>query len=144
MMMRTYPHRRLCAGRQPREHIETPSLSFSTTVQREPDSTASAILSASELPGRLVCILGDMLELGGDAAELHRQTGELAREKGALLLTVGALSRSMGGMHFADKQDLIAALSGILKKGDVVLVKASHSMAFEEISEALKTLELRT
>lgn len=123
--------------------VETPCLTLiDDCYNANPDSMASAIASAAELPGRLVCILGDMLELGGNAETLHRQTGELAREKGALLLTVGELSRSMGGIHFSDKRALIAALPDVLKKGDVVLVKASHSMAFEEISEALKALRL--
>ena len=48
----------------------------------------------------------------------------------------------MGGRHFAGKAELIAALPGILRRGDRVLVKASHSMAFEEISEALRALQL--
>lgn len=107
-----------------------------------PDSAASAILSAYELGGRLVCILGDMLELGESAEALHRETGELALSKGALLLTTGALSAKMGGESFKDKKALISALPGLLKKGDTVLVKASHSMAFEEISETLKGMVL--
>lgn len=107
-----------------------------------PDSAAAAIESAAELGGRLVCILGDMLELGGDSEELHRQTGALARKKGAVLLTAGEISRAMGGRHFGDKKTLIDALPTVLKAGDTVLVKASHSMAFEEISEAIRELRL--
>jgi len=107
-----------------------------------PDSTASAIESAAVLPGRLVCILGDMLELGEESKDLHRQTGELALKRGALLITTGELSGNMGGRHFEDKKALIAALPDILQTGDKVLVKASHSMAFEEISEAIKELRL--
>lgn len=123
--------------------VRTPALTLiDDCYNANPDSTAMAIESAAALPGRLVCILGDMLELGGDAARLHRETGELARRRGALLLTVGELSRNMGGMHFDSRRALIDALPGLLHRGDTVLVKASRGMAFEEISEAVKRLTL--
>ena len=44
-------------------------------------------------------------------------------------------------MHFESNEQLIAALPKLIKKGDTVLVKASHSMKLEEISEALKLLK---
>ncbi len=105
-----------------------------------PDSTQMAISSASDLGGRLVCILGDMLELGDRSEEFHRETGRKALETGAVLLTAGSLSSVMGGEHFKSKAELIEALPDRIRKGDRVLVKASHSMAFEEITEALKRL----
>lgn len=123
--------------------LRTPSLTLvDDCYNSNPDSCAAAIASAAALGGRLVCVLGDMLELGEDAPALHRAVGGLAREKGALLLTAGELSRFMGGEHFASRAELIAALPRLLKRGDTVLVKASRSMAFEEISEFLTTLEL--
>lgn len=123
--------------------IETPCLRIvDDCYNSNPDSCAAAIQSAAALGGRLVCILGDMLELGDTSAALHAQTGALARERGALLLTVGELSKHMGGTHFDTKEELIAALPRLLQQGDTVLVKASHSMAFEQVSEYLKTLTL--
>lgn len=107
-----------------------------------PDSTQLAILSAADLGGRLVCVLGDMLELGERSEEFHRETGRAALDAGALLLTAGPLSEAMGGRHYASKAELIADLPRQLRRGDTVLVKASHSMAFEDISEALRALEL--
>ena len=101
-----------------------------------------AIASAGALGGRLVCILGDMLELGEQSEQMHREVGEAARAAGALLLTAGERSAAMGGEHFASKAELISALPRLLKRGDRVLVKASHSMAFEEISDALRALSL--
>lgn len=105
-----------------------------------PDSTQMAIRSASDLGGRLVCILGDMLELGERSEEFHAETGRAALDAGALLLTTGERAAAMGGEHFASKAELIAALPGLIRPGDSVLVKASHSMAFEEITEALRAL----
>lgn len=105
-----------------------------------PDSTHMAIRSASDLGGRLVCILGDMLELGERSEEFHAETGRAALDAGALLLTTGERAAAMGGEHFGSKAELIAALPGLIRPGDSVLVKASHSMAFEEITEALRAL----
>ena len=48
----------------------------------------------------------------------------------------------MGGEHYGSKAALIADLPKRLWRGDVVLVKASRSMAFEEISEALREIKL--
>lgn len=46
----------------------------------------------------------------------------------------------MGGRHYAGKAELIADLPNQIRPGDRVLVKASHSMAFEDVTEALKEL----
>ena len=123
--------------------IETPSLTvIDDCYNANPDSVKMAIASAGALGGRLVCILGDMLELGEQSEQMHREVGEAARAAGALLLTAGERSAAMGGEHFASKVELISALPRLLKRGDRVLVKASHSMAFEEISDALRALSL--
>ena len=42
--------------------------------------------------------------------------------------------------HFADKAELIAQLKDVIRSGDVVLVKASHSMAFEDVVAALEKM----
>ena len=115
-----------------------------------PTSVASAIRSLSRCVGRKVCILGDMLELGEDAASLHIQIGELARACGIdLVLTTGSLSEKLAGgaghkgRWFESREALIAALPGILRRGDTVLVKASRSMCFEEITAALENMEVQ-
>lgn len=114
-----------------------------------PDSVKCGIDSLARNSARKVCILGDMLEMGENCAGLHAQVGEYAREKGInLLLTSGESSRNTCeaagdiGQHFDSRHQLIDALPRLLRKGDAVLVKASHSMKFEEISEALKELVL--
>lgn len=110
-----------------------------------PDSMLCAVESLGELPGRKVCILGDMLEMGPEAGQMHYDLGREAVRAGAgLVLCCGELSeetaRGAGerGRHFASREALLAALPGLLQKGDVVLVKASRGMRFEEIAEALK------
>lgn len=110
-----------------------------------PTSVAAAIRSLAKLPGRKVCVLGDMLELGERSAALHRETGELARDCGIdLVLAVGPEARSIAAgaediaRHFPDKAALLAALPGLLRPGDTVLVKASRGMRFEEVAAALE------
>lgn len=112
-----------------------------------PTSTAAAIESLMALPGRKVCVLGDMLELGARARQLHEEVGEAAVRAGvALVLAAGDLARGIcdgaaraGGRSawFEDRAALIAALPEWIQPGDCVLVKASHSMAFEAVTEAL-------
>ena len=112
-----------------------------------PTSTAAALRSLSRLSGRKVAILGDMLELGPESAAMHRETGSTAKSCGIdLVLTTGEqarfLSESMGkgARHFETKQALLDALPEFLLPGDNVLVKASHSAHFEDITEKLQTL----
>ena len=112
-----------------------------------PDSCRSGIDSLLQLPGRPVCIFGDMLELGAEAPEMHAAIGRYAREQGvALVLGCGPLSaetaRAAQGIHYDSCEALIADLPRQLRRGDAVLVKASRGMRFEEISEALKSLKL--
>ena len=99
---------------------------------------------------RKIAVLGDMLELGEHSARLHTEIGcYLAGLKIDILLAVGPLSTHVvegarrGGMkaeaalHFSSKESLGNHLNTILKKGDVVIVKASRGIALEEIASTL-------
>ena len=123
--------------------LRTPCLTIvDDCYNSNPDSAALAVDSASDLPGRLVCILGDMLNLGPDSARMHRELGEKALASASLLLTAGEAARDMGGIHFKSRDALISALPEYLRPGDTVLVKASRAMEFERITEALQGLKL--
>jgi UDP-N-acetylmuramoyl-tripeptide--D-alanyl-D-alanine ligase len=97
---------------------------------------------------RKVCILGDMKELGKDEVALHKEVGEHCEKMQVdVLLTVGDLAKNMQemlsntkGFHFNTNAELIKAVAEILKPNDAILVKASHSMKFEEIVQALTQL----
>ncbi len=111
------------------------------------EALRSGIDSLLELPGRKVCILGDMLELGDTAWDAHFSSGAYAAEKGvARLLCCGehaeAYCSGAGAIarRFPYRAALIAALGEEIREGDCVLVKASRGAHFEEISEALKVL----
>ena len=112
-----------------------------------PTSDCAAIDSMASLPGRRVCILGDMLEMGENAPALHRSVGEYAASHGvSLVLTQGNLAGYIAegagpiGHHFPNRASLLQKLPELLEPGDVVLVKASHGAKFDDISERIENL----
>lgn len=112
-----------------------------------PDSMRCAIDSLVALPGRHVCVLSDMREMGESSPQMHRELGEYALEKGVELAVVygplsAHLAEAMGARarHFETREALIAALPQLIEKGDNVLVKASLGMHLEPAAEALKAL----
>lgn len=116
-----------------------------------PDSTKCGIDSLMELPGRHICILGDMLELGERSPEMHEEVGRYAAEKGAdAVWSYGALGeafcRGAGekGHVFASREELLSRLPSLLQRGDSVLVKASKGMRFWEIADAIRELNAGT
>ena len=109
-----------------------------------PDSVMSSVSSLAELPGRRVCILGDMRELGEGSAKMHEEVGCFLQEKKIdLLLCSGeyccstAKGYGTGAYTYANRQELIEALPTLIQKGDAVLVKASLLSSFAEVSDAL-------
>lgn len=114
-----------------------------------PDSVKCGIDSLAAVTGRKVCILGDMLEMGEEKELLHEGVGRYAAEHGVdLLLCTGELSKNtvrgaegIAAHHFSSNSELISALPRYIAKGDTVLVKASHIMGFDEISDFLKNIK---
>ena len=113
-----------------------------------PNSVRAAVDSLAGLPGRKVCLLGDMLELGAETEALHRDVGAYAVRGGAALvagcgplgcqIALGALEAGGAALRYETREALIDALPDIIRPGDTVLVKASHSMGFERVVEALQ------
>ncbi len=102
--------------------------------------------------GRRVAILGDMGELGADEEKIHRELGKfiggLSME---LCVCVGPLSAQMAaGIHevnpqmaavaIADLKRLLSQLPALVRRGDTILVKASHFMQFEKVVARLEDL----
>ncbi len=120
-----------------------------------PGSMKAALLTLSRLTcstcstcsGRKIVVMGDMLELGKWSRELHEEMGRYARDIGVdILVTVGqdaafAVSEArVGGLEsFAckDNNEALSVLKGLVKPGDVVLVKGSRGMRMEQIVEGL-------
>jgi len=114
-----------------------------------PDSVKCGVDSLLTLPGRHVCILGDMRELGEDSPAMHYDVGRYAAEKGVdEVWCSGAYGADLAagagekGKAFESVEALIEALPALVRKGDAILVKASRGARFERVSEALKELKL--
>lgn len=112
-----------------------------------PDSMRCAVDSLMKLPGRHVCVLSDMREMGEGSAQMHRELGEYALNKGVdLVMAYGPMSKylteAMGSraVYFETKAALVAALPEYIKKGDSVLVKASLGMHLEPAADAIKAM----
>jgi UDP-N-acetylmuramoyl-tripeptide--D-alanyl-D-alanine ligase len=117
-----------------------------------PNSMKAALRSLSTLSGRRVAILGDMKELGRDSIALHREIGVAAAENVDCLICCGEMAEyifkgfistgsEIEAWHFPLKDAMFSVLSSLIKQGDNVLVKASHSMNFAEVTDALQELQ---
>ncbi|MBQ2061890.1 MAG: UDP-N-acetylmuramoyl-tripeptide--D-alanyl-D-alanine ligase [Oscillospiraceae bacterium] len=112
-----------------------------------PQSMAEALrlLAATPCAHRLA-ILGDMKELGELADDAHRRIGELSEK--LHISTVVAIGekgkyftekRAGETYWFATRDEAMGTIRRLFTPGTAALVKASHSMAFENITEELKT-----
>jgi len=121
-----------------------------------PISMHSALALLQSANGRKVAILGDMFELGEKEKEMHAEVGREAVTGGVdVLVCIGALSENMyeaaiallgddkrreSFYHFSNKALFIKAAKEIIRRGDNVLIKASHGMAFETLVEEIRGL----
>ncbi len=108
-----------------------------------PTSVKASLDTLMNFGGRKVAVLGDMKELGSNELSLHFDTGAYAKEIGVdSVIAVGPLAKELArgadGEWFESIDALKEKLGSLVKEGDTVLVKASHSMQFEKIVEFLK------
>jgi UDP-N-acetylmuramoyl-tripeptide--D-alanyl-D-alanine ligase len=111
-----------------------------------PNSVTAAINSLATVSGRKIAILGDMKELGENSGKLHEAIGHLCAERSIdAVICTGDEAKHIcagfgGGEHFETMDALLKKLPEIVRRGDTVLVKASHSMGFSKIVEELQKL----
>ena len=144
---------RTIAGRS--NLIETESLMIiDDCYNASPVSMQGSLDVLSYSLGRTVAVMGDMFELGAKERELHWNAGVYASRKGIdVICCIGKLSHNTwegasaqrriqgnknAAYYFETKEDFLDKLPNIIRKGDTVMVKASHSMEFPEIVERLK------
>ncbi len=146
-------------GRMVPRELPSGLLLIDDTYNASPPSTRAALETASALAnardGKLVAVLGDMLELGHDAERLHEDIGrEAARVGAGALIACGELMSHAGRAALKatmessarprmkvilikkveDAADLVRELAA---PHDVVLVKGSRGMRMERVVEAL-------
>ena len=112
------------------------------------DAGSSEEETERAVSGRRIAVLGDMAELGNDAEKLHREVGLFMKDYAPdILITAGTLaewiSKGAEGLvkdnhWYPDAETMKKALPDLIRKGDTVLVKASHCMHFDEIVKVLK------
>lgn len=121
------------------------------TYNASVDSMKAGLISANQMQGckRKIAILGDMLELGDYSEELHKQVGELfAKLDFDFLLTYGENTQHICDsckeymknktvIKFDEREQLINYVLQEIKKGDLIYLKASRKMAFDEIVEKM-------
>jgi UDP-N-acetylmuramoyl-tripeptide--D-alanyl-D-alanine ligase len=111
-----------------------------------PDSMEAALDVLKQYSGRRVAILGTMKELGDNSHRAHEQVGAYAKASGVdLMLTLGEFNDNFKNgygsenfMAFDSMDELISELRKIIKPSDVLLIKASRSMKFEDIIKELQ------
>ncbi|MFA7201520.1 MAG: UDP-N-acetylmuramoyl-tripeptide--D-alanyl-D-alanine ligase [Candidatus Paceibacterota bacterium] len=99
---------------------------------------------------RRVAVLGDMLELGSFSIEAHEKAGILAAQCIDVLITVGSRAKLIAqkaiekGMYeaavhsFDTAQEAGLKLQEIMKAGDIILVKGSHSLELDKVVEEVR------
>ncbi len=115
-------------------------------------SRAFAMMKGETRFRRRIAVIGEMLELGATSEALHRQAGKEAAEAGlAILIAVGgspARAMAEGAMtagmsadnvHYAPVSAEAADLTaGLVRSGDLVLVKGSRGVRTEIVVDRLK------
>lgn len=113
------------------------------------NAVIAAIDTLSSLDGHRVLVFGDMGELGSEAESLHAKVGEYAKGRIDELLCLGKLTQYTvnafdgSSKHFNLHEDLIQYAQNLIKMQEYTsfLVKGSHSMHMDKVSEALTCCE---
>ena len=115
-----------------------------------PSSMKAAIDVLKNRKGsRKIAILGTMNELGEESENSHKLVGSYAKDKVDILITTGKFKEAYKSGFEKDsiriyntKEEIIEDLKNIIQKDDVVLVKASRGIKFEDITKALEKVVL--
>lgn len=95
---------------------------------------------------RRIAVLGDMFELGTNENELHYDVGEYAAKNNIeIVVCIGKLCKNLYDgtqnvdntlskvYYYENKEAFLEQIDSVISKDDIILIKASHGMHFEEI-----------
>lgn len=144
-LMQGHTQLRLAAVRS-----ETGALLLDDTYNASPESMLAALNLLDELDGRKIAVLGDMLELGPYERGGHEMVGLRAAQVANVLLTLGerahifAEAARRAGMkkssiiEFDEFEPLVEWLKANLTRDDAVLIKGSHGLRMDRITNMLE------
>ena len=138
-----------------------PGIKYTQVIDDSYNASLIAMRSALEtlaaLPAkRKVAVLGDMLEIGKYTPEAHEAVGRLAARDADVLFTIGPRAKFIAeaargaGMKravifsFDTADEAIKPVKDFIKKGDLVLVKGSHSMELDKIVAEIREIPIPT
>ncbi|MEK7554992.1 MAG: UDP-N-acetylmuramoyl-tripeptide--D-alanyl-D-alanine ligase [Patescibacteria group bacterium] len=118
-----------------------------------PLSMHVAIETVRQLPAtRKIAVLGDMLEIGEYATGEHESVGREAAKVFDVIITVGSRAKFIADgarergmvkrnvLSFETKDEAADELKGLIRRGDLVLIKASHAMRLDRVVDGLRQL----
>lgn len=121
------------------------------TYNASPLAMHAAIDTVKELKAkRKMAVLGDMLEIGKYTPEAHETIGNLAGKNFDLLVTVGARAKfiaeaaAAAGLakkniySFDTAEEAAPKVQELMRKGDLILIKASRAIGLDKIVEEIK------
>ncbi len=128
-------------GRLQRKQAVCGATVIDDTYNANPDSVRAAIDVLAQAAEPRILVLGDMGEVGTQGPQYHQEIGAYAASRGiATVLATGERARDLtGAQHFAQFDDLLAALDALLgaKSDATVLVKGSRFMKMERVVQHL-------
>lgn len=145
-------------GRGDREFLDLGDSSNPVTLINETSNASPASMKAAfrvlamidpGRGGRLIAVLGDMLELGKKAVEHHTDLALPLRAANIdLVYTCGSLMKKLHdtlpanqrGGHAKDSEALAQIVPDVLIPGDVVMVKGSRGSKMDTVVEAMRAL----
>ncbi len=113
------------------------------------DSFKEAInfIDKLNVKGKKIAIIGDMYELGQLSEELHSKLGEIISNTNIdyVLGTGEFVKATLGNInkkdkvvkYFKNKEDIIDYINSNIGEEDIILLKASRAMKFEEIARGI-------
>lgn len=115
-----------------------------------PDSMKSSLdVLNTYKSGRRIAILGTMNELGHEAFNAHKEVGEYASDKVDKLVVIGdykdSFKEGFNGEEieiYTTKEEFISNVQTLVKENDILLVKASRGMKFEDIVNYIEQISI--
>jgi UDP-N-acetylmuramoyl-tripeptide--D-alanyl-D-alanine ligase len=142
----------LSPGRASVRRLNDGTLIFDDTYNANPASMRASLAAAAELASsdgrRLVCVLGEMRELGPAANDAHDALGvDVANAHVALAIGCGGLvdraldvaaRTGIKTVKASSTEEAAAKAALMVEANDVVLVKGSRGVATEKVVDALE------